>query len=265
MLKYSFYHFMDRPIEYMIHPRFMGSERQYKLYSLKKLSLDCFFYLGCTIFAYYLFRQEYWFPSIVGGCGDCGSLYKHYPDWPPGDVRGNMEMYFNLQMGVHIFSVFEMIVIKRNKERKFYEYLLHHFVAASLILFSMMSNQTTPGLMILIVHDASDILLAGGRAVVDMKWATGTMKLVALVGCITVWIHMRILVFPFCLLANVYANKPTPQDEWYMISFEYNYLLCMAFVLYGMHIFWTYMMIKVGIKAASGKSITNVHDEKSQQ
>jgi hypothetical protein len=45
---------------------------------------------------------------------------------------------------------------------------------------------------------------------------------------------MRIVVFPFCLLANVYANKPTPHDEWYIISFEYGYLLTMAFVLYGM-------------------------------
>jgi hypothetical protein len=45
-----------------------------------------------------------------------------------------------IQLGVHIFSVFEMIVIKRGKERKYYEYLLHHCVAASLILFSMMCN-----------------------------------------------------------------------------------------------------------------------------
>lgn len=49
-------------------------------------------------------------------------------------------MYFMLQLGVHLFSVFEMIVIKRKTERRFYEYMLHHFVAATLILFSMMCN-----------------------------------------------------------------------------------------------------------------------------
>ena len=255
---------MDRYIANILHPKFSGSQRQYKLYSVKKLSLDGIFYSSCTILAYSLFRQEYWFPSIAGGCGACGSLYKDYPDWPLGDVRGKMEMYFNMQMGVHIFSVFEMIVIKRHKERKFYEYLLHHFVASSLILFSMMSNQTAAGLMILIVHDASDILMAFGRALVDTKYATSTIKVLFLVGCLLVWIHMRILIFPFCLLANVYANRPTVHDEWYMINFEYNYLLCMAFVLYGMHIFWTYLMIKLGAKALfgkGGKSITNVQDE----
>ena len=171
-------------------------------------------------------------------------------------------MYFNLQLGVHIFSVFEMIVIKRNKERKYYEYLLHHFVAASLILFSMMSNQTAAGLMILIIHDASDILMAGGRAIVDMKFATTPIKAGVYLGCLSMWVHMRILVFPFCLLANVYANKPTVRDEWYMIWFEYNYLLFMALVLYCMHIFWTFTLIKLGVKAASGGEIYNIQDGK---
>jgi len=68
-----------------------------------------------------------------------------------------------VQLGVHVLSVFEMAVIKRKTERKFYEYLLHHFVAATLILFSMMCNEIAAGTMILIVHDASDIFVALGR------------------------------------------------------------------------------------------------------
>jgi len=64
-------------------------------------------------------------------------------------------------LGVHAFSVFEMVVIKRQTEKKFHEYLLHHFIAASLILFSIMSNQMVAGSMILLVHDMSDILMAG--------------------------------------------------------------------------------------------------------
>lgn len=79
-------------------------------------------------------------------------------------------MYFMIQLGVHVFSVFEMIVIKRKTERKFYEYLLHHFVAATLILFSMMCNEITAGTMILIVHDMSDILIAIGRAFIETKY-----------------------------------------------------------------------------------------------
>jgi ceramide synthetase len=168
-----------------------------------------------------------------------------------------------IQLGVHIFSVFEMIVIKRKTERKFYEYLLHHFVAATLILFSMMCNEITAGSMILIIHDLSDILIALGRAFVETKYLTKINAATLYIIMTIAWIYLRIIVFPFCLLANVYANKPTPQDEWYMISFEYGYLLIMAFVLYGMHIFWTYFLIKLGLRSVTGKNFKNVHDDSS--
>ena len=135
-------------------------------------------------------------------------------------------------------------------------------MAASLILFSMMSNQITVGVSILVIHDASDILLAGGRALLDMRFATEVIKAVGLVGCMCTWIYMRIIVFPFCMIANVYANRPTPQDEWYIISFEHDYLLFQLIVLECMHIFWTYMLVKMGVKAAAGEVIYNCHDGK---
>ena len=39
-----------------------------------------------------------------------------------------------------------------------------------------------------------------------------------------------------------------------MISFEYGYLLSMAFVLEGMHVFWTFFILKAGVKKLSSKS-----------
>lgn len=129
----------------------------------------------------------------------------------------------------------------------------------------MMCNEIAAGSMILIIHDMSDILIAFGRAFVETKFMTqNTIKLVYILMT-SVWIYLRIVVFPFCLLANVYSNKPTPQDEWYIISFEYSYLLIMAFVLYGMHIFWTYFIIKLGIRSASGKGLQNIHDDSNKQ
>jgi hypothetical protein len=59
----------------------------------------------------------------------------------------------------------------------------------------------------------------------------------------------------------VYANKPTTNDEWYIISFEYGYLLTTAFVLYGMHLFWTFFLIKLGLRSVSGKGFSNVHED----
>lgn len=139
--------------------------------------------------------------------------------------------------------------------------MLHHFIAVSLILFSFMSNQMVPGAMILIVHDMSDILMAGCRGFLETKYENKYNTAVGYTALVLVWVFCRTLVFPFCLLANVYVNAPLPTDEWYIIDFEYKYLLSMAFVLYLMHLYWTFYLMKVGVNAVIKKKIINVHEK----
>jgi ceramide synthetase len=86
-------------------------------------------------------------------------------------------------------------------------------MAASLILFSMMCNEITAGVIILIIHDASDIFMAGCRFYFEAKIKKN--KLItgfSIFMLFSSWIYLRIIVFPFCLLSNVYINKPLPTD-----------------------------------------------------
>ena len=123
-------------------------------------------------------------------------------------------MYFMIQLGIHFFSLFELVVLKRKTERKFYEFILHHSVAVSLMLFSTMSNQIVAGAMILIIHDTSDIFMAFSRLYIETKFQAKWTANLCYFLTTTVWIWMRIIVYPFCLLAQVYANRPTPKDMW---------------------------------------------------
>ncbi len=136
--------------------------------------------------------------------------------------------------------------------------MLHHFVASTLILFSMMCNEITAGVMILIIHDASDIFMSGSRFYFEAhikknKIVTGIIVFMLFFF----WIYMRIVVYPFCLLSNVYINKPLPTDEWYIIHWEYLYLLTMAFVLFGMHLYWTYCLIKSAVISLGKDRLVN--------
>jgi hypothetical protein len=38
----------------------------------------------------------------------------------------------------------------------------------------------------------------------------------------------------------------------------------MAFILYGMHLFWTFLILKIGIKSLTNKErrFENIHDKK---
>lgn len=60
---------MKNTIESILHEKYQGEERVHKLSLVLKFSLDSVFYMLTTIFAYILFRNEYWFPDSVGGCG----------------------------------------------------------------------------------------------------------------------------------------------------------------------------------------------------
>lgn len=52
-------------------------------------------------------------------------------------------------------------------ELKYWEYLLHHTLAVGLLYFSTMYNCESIGIVVLILHDISDIFLACGRVVGD--------------------------------------------------------------------------------------------------
>lgn len=134
-----------------------------------KLSYDSVFYLICSAISFYLFSSQPWFPNWVGGKGTCQNTYLAYPSIPVRN-KNELEIFYCLQLGVHVFSVFEMMVIKRKTELKYYEKLLHHILAASLITFSAMTNQVLAGTMILFVHDSSDILLAFARTYVETRF-----------------------------------------------------------------------------------------------
>lgn len=82
-----------------------------------------------------------------------------------------------------------------------------------------MSNQIVAGTMILIVHDASDILIAFARFFIETSYSVKWINNIVYFCMTLTWIWMRIIVFPFCLLANVYMNRPSPTDDWKMISF----------------------------------------------
>jgi ceramide synthetase len=61
------------------------------------------------------------------------------------------------------------VLLDKKKDAK-YEWTLHHFLAVSLILFSCYTNLIKIAVLVLVIHDLGDIILAGGRAYGEMKF-----------------------------------------------------------------------------------------------
>lgn len=67
---------MAKPIEQILNPNYDIDTKEKKLQFMLKLGYDTMFYLIATAASYLTFRNEYWFPTAVGGCGACSQIYK---------------------------------------------------------------------------------------------------------------------------------------------------------------------------------------------
>jgi hypothetical protein len=40
-----------------------------------KQTYEGIFHLASTVVSFWLFREEYWFPQMTGGCGSCDRIF----------------------------------------------------------------------------------------------------------------------------------------------------------------------------------------------
>lgn len=129
-----------------------------------------------------------------------------------------MELYFMVQIGIHLFSLFELQFIIGKSYRKYHEFLLHHCVTIVLMIFSMMTNQIAVGVIIIIIHDVSDIFSSFGRAYMETKYRNPIVMVLSFITMLSSWVYFRTIVYPFCILATVWTKIPET-DVWHIISF----------------------------------------------
>lgn len=65
--RYGYYKTVRSYMNKFVKSKYQGQDRDRKIDVFLKLSFDAIFYLIVTIYFFIEFRQEYWFPSAVGG------------------------------------------------------------------------------------------------------------------------------------------------------------------------------------------------------
>lgn len=134
-------------------------------------------------------------------------------------------------------------------------------MATTLILFSLLTNNVAVGTIILFLHNFSDVTAAFVRALVETKFNSFLADAIFWVLAVVNWSYMRTVVFPFCVIKQVYDNIPGADSPWASIRFPQTFLIIELSILVCMHIFWLYFLVKTGIDMALGKGKTNAHDK----
>lgn len=155
-----------------------------------------------------------------------------------------------------------------NKRKDFWQMFIHHILTLLLISLSWVCNIHRVGSLILIVHDAADVLLEAAKA---LKYAKRQKSCDIVFGIFTVvWIVTRLVMFPRIIYACVFQTH----QPYYPVYFFFNILLLGLLIL---HFIWTYMIFQViaqsfksggingDVRSSSDEDETDEQSEKSNK
>jgi len=214
------------------------------------------YYSFSSILAFVLFKDSFFFPTMLGGSAQCSDIYKFAPYVPHVP---NAVLFYQIQFGWHFHTLIDHIVYKW-RDPKFWEMFLHHSVAVFLIFFSYLSNQVPVGILVLLTHDPSDIGLCWSRYHNDIKGKRKSLLIMIYLLFVFSWMYLRLFVFPKCVVGQALVTLWNYQED--LMFPVYVYMIIMMSVLVVLHIYWfTYIIRILIIGVSSTKKEYNSYDK----
>uniref|UniRef100_A0A8C6SSB7 Ceramide synthase 3a n=1 Tax=Neogobius melanostomus TaxID=47308 RepID=A0A8C6SSB7_9GOBI len=133
------------------------------------------------------------------------------------------------------------------KRKDFREQIVHHCATVVLLSFSWCVNYIRVGTLVMLVHDASDVLLESAKLFNYAKWERTCQGLFVLFAA--VFMGTRLVIFPFWLIHCTWVYPPLHYPPF----FGYYFFNAALLVLQGLHVFWAYLILRMVNKFLFGK------------
>ncbi|KAL1007483.1 hypothetical protein UPYG_G00087390 [Umbra pygmaea] len=172
--------------------------------------------------------------------------------FPKQSMLESQYWYYILEMSFYGSLLFSVTFDVKRKD--FREQIIHHLATLTLLSFSWCVNYIRIGTLVMLIHDASDVLLESAKLFNYAKW-TRTCNSLFVVFAI-VFLGTRLIIFPFWLIHCTWVY-PTLQ---YAPFFGYYFFNVMLVVLLFLHIFWAYLILRMVKKFIFGNM---TRDERS--
>lgn len=141
---------------------------------------------------WWLFHGYTWYPRELGG----SSVFQPeelWKNWPCVDKVEWADVYYLVQLAYHMHSFLSHLCSTRRKD--FWEMLIHHIAAVTLITTSYCFNFVRIGILVFLVHDCSDVFTYG--ATIHSLFTKILKRGKACSDAEIVKVHHRILLFSF--------------------------------------------------------------------
>jgi ceramide synthetase len=198
--------------------------------------MKAMYYTAISALGYIAMKDAEWFPVIMGGSGDAGKAFDHWP-YMSHETYPLLKGYMMIQMGYHSFSLLShMVATKRND---YMEMLLHHIATIVLLMCGYMMNFCPMSSLIMLIHDIADIWIYLVKSLIDTKHTN--FAFLFWVILMVVFVYGRLYVFPFYLIWHSMWFNPNPDN---IPGFKLMYMLLHILLL--LHMYWYFLLIKGG-------------------
>eukprot|EP00808_Paulinella_micropora_P032231 g82017.t1 len=220
-------------------------------------------------------EQQGWQLIIHGTMATCEATLLNYKDFlvnpkrifAPGGGAGDgpeeevhfIRWLYIVQMAIWVYTAFSCRFYEARR-KDYLEMMGHHVLTLALVIGSWCFGWIRIGVLVLYLHDVSDIF-------VDMLKITNYMKLedkkyfflveISLVSLLGTWVWWRMYNYPLLVWSlsdpavRSYAlgSMATVYQEW-----AYSTLVAFLWALMGLHCYWYYLMWRIAVEGITAKT-----------
>jgi ceramide synthetase len=149
------------------------------------------------------------------------------------------------------------------RRKDWLESFAHHIVTLGLMYYSWYANFTRPGVIVMLLHDISDIFLEAAKLA---RYAEKeAMALYLFVVFAVSWVILRVILFPAAIIVRTLVDPIVLIAIPYNINPQPHYSAfgTMFLLLFFLHLYWTYLIFKVIYKQLKTGSTDDVREEDS--
>lgn len=215
------------------------------------------YFIFSSIVGYYILRELKFMPKeIFIFDGDMKDIYSPgVPDYLFFPKHEYFDMYY--LMGIsYVLTDLIWLLFVYEAQTDFALMLLHHVLTISLIMFSYLTNLSSVGVVVLYLHDFSDVFCYFCRTTLNLE-IPKVLRVIPAISLFLNWSYVRLYVFGKCiyLLGNFSTTKHPSNIHmvvlWYFLV-----------ILFFMHAFW---IAQIGRRLVSFKFVDIGKVKKSKE
>lgn len=224
---------------------------------LTKWNESCWKMVVYTIFSTTAFLVTFWEPYFT----DPRHYWTGATQFPLNYyVPFKMTLFYLIEIGFYIQAV-PFLLFEEVRRKDWLESLVHHIVTLVLMYYSWYANFTRAGVMVMLLHDISDIFLEAAklaRYAEREDMATGLFATFALS-----WVILRVILFPIMVVSRIVIDPVVLIAVPYNINPQPHYaiLSTLFMLLYFLHLYWTWLIWKVIERQLTKGGVDDVREE----